>query len=89
MKYHCKRCKDVGCETCHQVRMCVVCGLPESVVDLARITWKEKPAPHGDTTCHAVIAKINKINDVLVCIPCIKDIKRIPFSDLPIVDVPF
>ncbi len=60
--------------------MCIICGLPESCVRLVRFTWD---CINGDDWQPQIIVSTNpKSNDVLVCEPCIRGIKRMPFSDL-------
>src|SRR5580765_2069534 len=79
MRFRCKKLKDEICE-----RWCVVCGFPGSVVSLVRLTWKEskkRGAELEESTPEIVVAKNPKSNDVLVCEDCIRQIKRLPFSD--------
>ncbi len=72
---------------------CVVCGIPHADSYVARLTWISHVSihPSGVTSesMEITVAKKPKDNDVFVCICCIRGIKRIPFSKLPEIDVPF
>lgn len=58
--------------------LCHVCAVPGSLARLIRLTWD---APNAKDM-RLVVASSEKKSDALVCEDCIRDIKRIPFSDL-------
>lgn len=61
------------------VSMCVVCGFPWNTCDLIRITWKthDGPPPYK-----LVLATKPRHNDTLVCTDCVRQLKRLPFSEI-------
>jgi hypothetical protein len=66
---------------------CCVCGLPGNVVQLVRMTWVDDGKARWNEEfdwreLSVVVAKVEKPNDSLVCVDCIRGIKRLPFSDL-------
>jgi hypothetical protein len=58
--------------------MCVICCLPATETRLIRLNWD---APNSMTP-RIVVSNQVRLNDALVCERCVRDIKRIPFSDL-------
>ena len=71
-------------------RRCSVCGLPESGCRLIRLKWIEERRAVPGSPPRIAVAKVPTHNDVLVCEACIRDIKRLPFSELaPDPEVPF
>lgn len=59
--------------------MCCVCGLPDSAVQLVRLTWTDV-STENVWPLPLIVARIPKSNDRLVCTECIRGIKRLPFS---------
>ncbi len=75
-------------------KACCVCGFPEAACPLIRLTWSDEPNGRvlvgGYRLTRMVVAtKHPERNDVLVCEDCIREIKRLPFSDFAAVDIPF
>lgn len=55
---------------------CVVCGLPDSVAKLLRLTWEGEYDILGDEP-RLMLAHIPKVNDVMMCTGCLRGASRI------------
>jgi hypothetical protein len=65
--------------------LCCVCGFPTSCCRLVPLTWAEGGGPvrdDGFDIGRMVVATRRKPNDVMLCLDCIRQIKRLPFGDL-------
>jgi hypothetical protein len=63
------------------VDACHLCGLPATCVRLVRLTWVGDYGPNGKVP-QVAVAKRQKTNDAILCVECIRGIKRIAFSDI-------
>ena len=59
--------------------VCALCSLPDAAVRLVRMNWITDK--DDSERLMLAVAKAHRINDILVCEPCIRDLKRLPFSE--------
>lgn len=85
---------EVVCEECcvkaekeMMASACILCGFPPSACRPIRLTWEDSPRPDG--SLKMIVAKSPGGNDRIVCEQCIRDIKRLPFSDFEQIEIPF
>lgn len=60
---------------------CHVCGFPESAAPLVRLTWEDQSTKSRFRMRMAVPEK-SDLTDALVCLECVREIKRLPFSEI-------
>ena len=63
--------------------MCCICGFPPIAVTIIRVTWLDESTDEGGFKMRMVVVKDNpENNDSLICVECIRQIKRLNFSDI-------
>jgi hypothetical protein len=58
---------------------CRLCGAPQYAGGLVRTTWE---AGYGVMARRMIVPRYAGPDDILLCMNCIRQIKRLPFSDL-------
>ena len=63
--------------------MCALCGMPDSVHRLIRVTWVTEPTQYEqEFKLRLIVPKKLKLNDAVICEDCIRQIKRLPLGTL-------
>lgn len=71
---------------------CSICGRENGENFVARLAWKSRRIVYSGGSSESMEMTLSddpKKCNAVVCVSCIRGIKRIPFSKLPEVDVPF
>jgi len=66
-----------------RLTFCHLCGFPQSCGRLIRISWEDETwEDESGITCKMIVPRAANHNDSLLCMDCIRQIKRLPFSAL-------
>jgi hypothetical protein len=72
------------------LKRCCICGLPRSAIALAWLNWRTDRIEGGAISLRMYAQPFEAApGSVPVCTECIRQIKRLPFSEVIDAEVPF